>query len=299
LLETKISHDRKKSIYADSSLLLVALIWGGGFVAVKDSLNHITPLYINALRFILATALMSLVFWKKLRSISKKDIISGSIVGVFLFLAFLTQTIGLQYTTVGKQAFLTGTNVVMVPFIAWFVHKKSPGWHSIAAGILCFIGIALLTLQGSLALNLGDSLTLVCAIFFACHIVSVGYFASDTDPIILSIVQMGFAAILSLICAAIFESMPREISKNAFVGIIYLVVFSTMVAFLIQNVAQKYTSSTHAAVILCLESVFGSILGVIILGDNFTGRMIIGCVLIFIAILISETKLSFLPFIKK
>jgi drug/metabolite transporter (DMT)-like permease len=298
-LTESVQDNNKRAILADTGLLLVALMWGGGFVAVKDSLNHITPMYIMALRFLFATILMAVVFYKQLRNITKKDIISGSIVGILLFMGFLAQTIGMQYTTVGKNAFLTATNVVIVPFLAWIIYKKNPGWYSVGAALLCLLGIGFLTLQGSkFVINIGDSLTLICAVFFAGHIVSVGYFASDSDPIILSIVQLGFAAIASILCALIFEPMPTVMNKNVFIGIGYLAIFSTMFAFLIQNVAQKYTRSTHAAVILCLESVFGSILGVIILNDIFTKNMIMGCILIFVGIIISETKLSFLSFMK-
>jgi drug/metabolite transporter (DMT)-like permease len=152
----------------------------------------------------------------------------------------------------------------------------------------------MLTLDGGIHIGLGDSLTLLCAVFFAAHIVSVGFFIEKVDPLSLVIIQLGAAAVFSVIAALIYEPVPRALSSNAIFAIGYLAIFSTMIAFIIQNVAQKYTSSTHAAIILCLESVFGSILSVLMLNEVFTSKMVLGCLTIFIAILTTETKWSFL-----
>lgn len=292
--ENNSAFDRKKSLAADTSLLLVALFWGGGFVVIKHALDDITPLWMMAIRFSIGFAVMGIVFNKKLRKLSLKDLKAGIIIGIFLFLAYATQTVGLQYTTAGKQAFLTGVNVVIVPFLVWGLNKKYPGWHAIAGAFLSLVGIGLLTLQGGASINLGDALTLVCALFFACHITSVGYFAPESDAIGISVVQAGVAAIIFIISALIFEPVPRSINQNVTFAITYAVLFSTVAAILIQNIAQKYTPSTHAAIILCLESVFGTILAVLILKDVFTVYMILGCALIFCAIIITETKLEFL-----
>ena len=287
--------EKKKSLYADMSLFIVAILWGGGFVAVKDALDNITPMYIMAMRFGLSFALMAIIFWKKIKKVTKKDLAAGTVVGIFLFTAFTAQTVGLQYTTAGKQAFLTGTNVVIVPFLVWILHKKAPDIYTVIAAFLSLLGIGLLTVQGSvLSINLGDMLTLLCALLFAAHIVSVGYYAEKTDPIILAAAQLGAAAVFSVISALIFESVPKSLDLGGLWAVCYLGIFSTMVAFLIQTVAQKYTYSTHAAVILCTESVFGSIFAVLILHDKFSVEMILGCILIFAAILTSETKWSFI-----
>ncbi|NFA62336.1 DMT family transporter [Clostridium sporogenes] len=291
-----IKNRKIRSVIADLSLLLVALIWGGGFVAVKDALDTITPYYMMTIRFICAALLLGLIFFKQMKKITKKHIVNGIVIGVFLFGAFATQTIGLQYTTAGKQAFLTAVYVVIIPFFAWFVDKTKPDWYSIVSTVLALIGIGLLTITKGFEINInfGDFLTLICAFLFAAHIVAVGHFAKKSDPIILSVVQMIFAGILSLICALIFEPTFTGISKSAFGSLFYLVFFSTMLAFFIQNIAQRYTHPNHVGIILCLESVFGAILAVIFLNDVFTVNMVIGCAIIFIAIIISEIKLNFL-----
>ena len=193
-----------------------------------------------------------------------------------MFLGFATQTIGLEYTTVGVQAFLTASNVVMVPFLYWIICKKRPDNFEILGAILCFLGIGILSLDSSLYVGIGEFLSFLCAICFAFQIVAVGYFAKDVDPYILSVVQLSLATILSFICAFLFEPKIAEFNTNMIIPIVYLGIFSTLIAFLIQNIAQKYTSSTHAAIILSLEAVFGSIIAIIFLNvRRFIGSLFI------------------------
>lgn len=286
--------DKKKSILADMSLLLVAIFWGGGFIAVKGALDSLTPFYIMAMRFGISTIIMLLIFRKKVKLITKNELKFGTLVGLLLFLGFAAQTIGMKYTTAGKNAFLTGTNVVIVPFLYWAISKKKPDTYSLISAFLCFIGIGMLTLDGGIRIGLGDGLALLCAVFFGAHIVSVGFFTEKVDAISLVIIQLGAAAVFSIIAALIYEPMPQSLNSDTIFAIGYLAIFSTMIAFIIQNVAQKYTTSTHAAIILCLESVFGSVLSVVMLNEIFTSKMILGCLTIFIAIITTETKLNFL-----
>lgn len=284
--------NNKVRIAADLGLLIVAVVWGFGFVATKNALGHITPLYMIALRFSIAFFILSVVFWKKLKQINRQDLKAGGIVGFFLFTAFAFQTIGLQFTEAGKQAFLTGTNVVMVPFLYWLLHKTKPDWRSFAAAFVCVLGMGLLTLNSTLSVNIGDLLTLGCAVLFACHIVSNGYFVQKSDPILLTILQFGFVSIAALIAAFFAEPMPSTINSDGITAILYLGVFSTCLAFFLQTICQKYTLSTHAAILLSTESLFGSLFSVWLLAEVFTFKMILGCAAILLAILIAELKPS-------
>ena len=280
------------------SLLLVAIIWGSGFIVTKNALDHITPYNMLFYRFFVSTVLLSMIFFKKIRKASTKDIKGGVVIGLFLFAGFATQTVGLQYTEAGKQAFITATNVVMVPFIYWGISKKKPDKFDLAAAFLCLVGIGILSLDSNLAMGYGDLLTLICAVFFALHISSTGYFAKESDPYVISIVQLGTAAVLSLIFALLFEGAPVVIQGQTVIPILYLAVFSTMLAFLIQTIAQKYTNSTHAAIILSLEAVFGSTFAIIFLKEELSLRFFIGCMSILISVITSETKWEFLKHIK-
>lgn len=285
---------KKNSLFADISLLLVAIIWGGGFIAVKDSLNAITPFYQMALRFGISTILMYLVFYKRVKRINKTQFKNGAIIGVFLFLGFAFQTVGINYTSAGKSAFLTAVYVVLVPFLQWLIMKRRPDNYSLTGALICLVGISLLTLQGGFSLGYGDSLTLICAFAFAGQILAIGKYVEMDDPLILTVVQLGVAAVLSLLVALFFEPIPTGMNLRAMGSILYLAIFSTTLAFLIQNIAQKYTTSTHAAIILSLESFFGAVFSVLFFKEIFTLAMVLGCGLIFIAIVTTETKLEFL-----
>ncbi len=285
---------KKQALLADLSLLFVAMAWGLGFIVIKNALNFMDPVYMLFLRFTVSTVIIGLLFIKKTLSIKKEDLKAGSVIGIFLFIAFLAQTVGLQYTEAGKQAFLTASNVVMVPFLLWLIIKKKPDKFDALAAIMAFIGIGLISLEGSFSLNKGDKLTLICAVFFALHIISVGHFSKKHDPIKLTIVQFGVAAILSLITCLIlgleFTPINMEITK----AILFLSLVNTVFAFGVQNVAQKYTSSSHAAIILSLESVFGALASVLIMKEKMTMQILLGCLIMFLAVITAETKWEFL-----
>ena len=284
-----------KTVVADISLVFVALFWGLGFVAMKDALDTFPTFWLLTLRFGSAAFLMGMLFRRRLAAITKEDIRAGAIIGVFLFLGFATQTLGLNYTTPGKQAFLTATYVVIVPFLSWGLRRIFPGALSFFASFVCLVGMGMLTLQeGALSIGKGDTLTLVCALFFACHLIAIEHFAAKKDPMILALLQILMVCLLSLPAALVFETWPGFQGGSGLWSIAYTVVFCTIVAFAVQNTAQKFTPSTHTAILLSLESVFGALAGIYFLGEVFTPRMAAGCALIFVAVLLTEAGPSLL-----
>lgn len=285
---------KNQVILADLSLFLVALLWGGGFIVTKNTLDYLHPIYFMFIRFSVASLLLGILLFPRIRKASKKAFKVGILIGVFLFLGFLAQTVGLQYTTVSKQAFITASNVVMVPFIYWIMSKKRPDAYDVFAAILCFIGIGIMSLDKSFSVGLGDGLSFLCAIFFGFHIAFVGKYTKEYDPLVLAFVQILVCAILSFISMFVFKVEFTPLSFKIGKSIGYMVVGSTVLAFGIQNVAQKYTTPTHAAIILSLESVLGSLLSVIFLHEAFTKKLLLGSVAIFISIITAETKWSFL-----
>lgn len=287
---------KKQVLFADLGLVAVAFVWGSGFVASKNALNSISPMMLMAIRFTVAALLSGVLFQKNMRNISKATLKAGCLIGFFLFTAFAAQMIGLQYIFAGKQSFLTATNVIMVPFIYWLVKKHKPDQYNFIAAFIMLLGLALLTFDFSVgfSFNLGDVLTLLCAFLFACHIVTVGIYSKKYDPIALTVIQLSFSAIISLAYVFIAGEVAFEIPISGLLNGLYLGIFCTFLAFLGQTVAQKYTNSTHAAIIMSLESVFGSLLSIIILGDHFTVIMFLGCLIIFMGIITAETKWSFL-----
>ncbi len=280
----------RKSLLADLSLFIVAFVWGGGFVAVKDALNTMSPMLLMAFRFTIAAAILYVFFRKKIGSITKNDLKGGGFVGLALFLGFAFQTYGLQYTTASKQGFLTAVYVVLVPLLYWIFYRKAPAKKVFIASFLAIVGIGLISLNGGFSINLGDGLTLICAVFFALHILSIEYFSKDMNGFKLAFLQMAVAAVLCIIFALLTEPVRLALSQREWTAVLYLAVFSTFACFTLQTIAQRYTSSSHASLIMSLESVFAALLGVMLLGEVMTIKIILGSVLVFAAILIVEVN---------
>lgn len=276
--------------FGDVLLLLVALIWGMGFIAVKIGLNSGTsPFYLLALRFSIAALILIPLQYKKIKTISTRAWQHGFILGIFLFLGFALQTIGLNYTTTSKNAFLTGVNVVIVPFFAWALTKKKVEKRALFAAFLTLLGMGLLTLNDSLSINIGDLLTIACAIMFAGHISVTSIIAKHEDPLTLVFIQMVSAALFSWIATFIFQE-SHTLSSASFIAILYLGVFSTLLAFVLQTIGQKYAHAAKSAILLSTESLFGAIFAVIIFKDPLSIQMVAGCLVILSAIFISESQ---------
>lgn len=283
-----------KNYIGEIGLVITAIIWGSGFVASAVALEHYTPYQILAGRFLIGAVLLSFFFYKKLKHIKKSTLLKGAILGLFLYAAFVLQTVGLQFTTPSKNAFLTAVNVVIVPFIGYFLYKRKMDTFELLGAIIALVGVAVLSLQLSSNINIGDMLTLGCAVGFAFHIFYTAKYVKEEDPILLAIIQMVVAAVISWIVVVFKGETTFTLASEGMMPLIYLGVFSTTIAYLLQTVAQKYISETKAAIILSTESFWGMAFSVLILSEMLTTRMAIGAVLILFAIVLSETKLGFL-----
>lgn len=271
-------------------LFIVAIIWGTGFAASALSLKFYTPYQTLALRFSIAFILSLLIYRDKLKSINKEVAIKSGMIGIFLFLAFLFQTVGLQFTTASKNAFLTAVNIIIVPFLGLIILKNKIPFKSLIGTLVTLVGIAFLSIDptGITSVNKGDLLTLVAALFFALQIFYTDYNVKNIDPGMIMIVQMGTAATLSWITIFVTNQTEINFTLTALKPILYLGVISTMVAYGIQTWAQKITTSTQAAVILSTEAFFGMLASIILLNEAVTMQMYFGAVLIFLGILIVE-----------
>ena len=276
------------------ALLLATLIWGSSFVVLKNTLDTVPILLLLAVRFIGAGVLLSAVFWKKLRLIDKSYLASGAIIGLFLFLAYTFQTYGLARTTPGKNAFLTAFYCMLVPFLFWITDKKRPDRYNIIAALMCITGIGLVSLTDSLTIESGDLLTLIGGFFFGAHIVVVAKFSKKKDPVLITILQFFYCGIFAAVGSILFETAPHGWIGNAWIPLLYMMVFCTGVTLLCQNWGQAHLPPSNAAILLSLESVFGVIFSVIIYHEALTPRLLSGFCLIFAATIVSETKLDFL-----
>lgn len=277
-----------KNYLAIAGLIAVTVIWGGGFVASDMALKSLRPFQIMAIRFLLATVLMGAASIRELKGIDFKEIRAGILMGCALFVGFAFQIVGLQYTTPSKNAFLTALNVVMVPFIAFLILKKKISRKSIAGAIMAIFGVGLLSLEKDLSLGIGDALTLVCAVGFAFQIFFTSEFVKKYRAVVLNFVQMLTAVILSVISLYLFGETEFHVTTQGWLSVLYLGVISTALCYLLQTASQKYVDETKAAIILSMESVFGTIFSILILHEQVTLRMICGCVIILAAVIVSN-----------
>lgn len=277
-----------KKYLAIAGLILVTIIWGGGFVASDMALESLLPFQIMAIRFFLATVLMGGITVKQLRGMKKEEIKAGILMGIALFAGFALQIIGLQYTTPSKNAFLTALNVVMVPFIAFIVCKKKIGVKGIVGAIMAIVGVGILSLEKNLTLGIGDGLTLLCAVGFAFQIFLTSESVKKYRAVVLNFVQMCTAFVLSIISLFCFGQLKFAVTTKGWLSVLYLGVVSTTICYLLQTASQRYVDETKAAIILSMESVFGTLFSILILGEVITVRMVIGCVIILTAVIISN-----------
>jgi len=277
-----------KTKAANAALFIVAIIWGGGFVAGKMALTGLEPFIILSYRFIFSALICGAVFFKNIKKSSKKTALRGLMIGALQFIALSVQLMGLKYTTSAKQSFLCTAYVALVPFISWIIIKKKPSLKAFAAGFLAIAGIGLISLDNSLTINRGDALSLAFAVLFGIQIVLVKIFIEDSDSIQITFFQMFFAGVLSAIFGVINRETFLAYNAEALFGVGYLIVFNTFIAFIVQNIAQKYTPDTTASLLLSFESVFGFVFSVMYYHNTITPKLISGCALCFIAVIISN-----------
>ena len=285
---------RSTQVFASLGLLLTAAVWGFAFVVVKDSLDYVGSVYMVAIRFSIAAIGLAIIFCKRLKKIDKKHLLMGGVTGLFLFLAYLVQTIGCSYTTAGKNAFLTTIYVILIPLIGWPLYQERPHWHVFVAAGLSLTGIGLLALGGDdiSGINIGDILTLLCGLFFALHILWTEKCNKEgCDTIIITMLQFAFAAFFGWILAPLMDGAFPIVAiqtPKVVLSMLYLGLFSSMICFSLQNIGLKYVQSSLASLFLSFESVFGVLFSTIFLHETLTLKMAVGCALIFSAIVIAE-----------
>ncbi len=291
--------NNKTGTLAKLALLAATLIWGSSFIIVENVTDTLPTNALLAIRFIAAAILLSLIFIKRLKKLNGAYIWRGALLGVLLFLAYMTQTFGISSpeNTPGKNAFLTAVYCVIVPFMAWGFSKKRPDRYNVISAFMCIIGIGLVSLNTDFTVGAGDILTLIGGVFYALHIIAVSRFSNGRDPLALTVVQFASSGICALILSLATELQSLTAvtpNKELILAVAYLAVFCTAIALTLQNFGQKYTDPSTASIILSLESVFGVAFSVLLGVETLSLKMYFGFALIFFAVIISETKLAFI-----
>ena len=284
----------RKTFAAALALGLVALCWGTSFAIIKDIIDAIPPFTLMMLRFGFSTLLLSLLYGARLRGMTRRHLRNSLAIGGFLAAAFVALVLGIQRTTASHQSFLVGACVIFVPFLAWLVHGRRPDGYAFGGAALATAGIALLTLDASFTMNPGDLLSVFCAVAYAAHMVAIERLGRDGDPIASTIVQFAVTSLVFVVLTVLFEPLRIHLTPKLWKSLAYLVVFTTVIAFTVQNVAQKHLSSTSTALILTLETAFGGVFAVLYLHERLTLKMLLGCAVILAGILTEETRWRFL-----
>ena len=287
-----------KRYIAESGLLLIGILWGMGFVTVKIGLNAgMNTFYLMWLRFLGSFVLLSILFRKKIKKVSKDDLKAGVILGIIQYFGYVFQTYGAAHTTVGKNAFFTAINVIIVPYIFWMLNKKRPDIFSFSASIICMIGVGIMSLDGNLSfthLNKGDVITIISAFFFALQVAYTGHFGRKVHPMNLVLLQMLVGGLLfagtQFATSGLREVIPLH--GETLMAIIYAVVFSTAIPMLLQIYCQRLTTATRASILMSTESMFAPIFAFLVLGEMMTLRVALGAVFILFSVVVSETKLG-------
>ena len=288
-----------KKIIGSLLLVLVAMIWGTAFVFQRTGMEQIEPITFNASRMTLAAvAIGILALFQKpsplpknssdAKSTSRTTIIGGVLCGVFLTAASIFQQMGLVYTTAGKAGFITALYMLIVPILNFLIFKKRNSLVVWIAVLLGVFGMYLLCMNGGFSLSAGDLLVLVCAFLFSGHILCCDRFVNKCNPIRLSAIQFITAAAISWVAAFILETPGVEKIISAIIPILYCGIVSGGIGYTLQIVAQKYTDPTVASLLMSLESVFAAISGALILGERMSARELIGCAVMFIAIVLVQ-----------
>lgn len=278
------------------ALAAAAVTWGFSFFVVKDIVETLPTFELLAIRFGSSAVIMLVLFFKDiLANVKKQTVLVGLAMGLVEWAAFSAQTLGIAETTAGKSAFLTGTYCVLVPFVSHFMSGEKLTRYNVGAAFMCLAGIALVALD-SAELNVGDALTLVGAVLFALQIAMAAKYGRNLDVNAMTFWMFVAMGALSLASCFLFEE-PLALSSfdaTTWLALAFLSAICTCLLMLIQNKGLAMVPASSGALLLSLESPSGVFFSVLMTGETLTVRLVVGFVLIFLAIVVSETHLSFL-----
>nr|WP_321465246.1 DMT family transporter [uncultured Desulfobulbus sp.] len=285
--------EKQPTVQADLLLLLVALIWGFGFVAQRAGMDHVGPFTFNGIRFILGGLCLLPLAWGRSSGPSLSAVPqiglgkAGFMAGTLLFAAATLQQVGLQYTTAGKAGFITGLYVVLVPMLGLFFRQRTNSGTWVGA-VAAAIGLYLLSVNEDFRIEFGDLLELIGALFWAGHVLILSYLSPRTNPVRLAMVQFYVCGLLSLLAGVYLEQISLQGILDAALPIFYGGVCSVGAGYTLQVVVQRRAHPSHAAILLSLESPFAALGGWLLLGEMLSGRALLGCSLMLAGMLVSQ-----------
>ncbi|MBV5277943.1 MAG: DMT family transporter [Campylobacteraceae bacterium] len=283
-------HHKLRELGADFLLLLVAIAWGSTFFIVQSAVNE-TPVYTFLFwRFFLAGVLMALISYKQIKYLDKEVLKAGSLLGLFMFLGYAFQTFGLKYTYSSTVGFITGLNVIIVPFASYFIFKQKASLFSLCGAIIASIGLYFLTLNSEIGFSFGEFYAFICAIMFALHIVFTGYLSKKYNIFLLVTIQFFVVALCSIVGGLWLEGsiMPPQVNELFINAILITVIFATIFAFWVQTAMQRFTTAAKTAIIFTIEPVSAGVFGYFFANEALSFAQLSGAGLILGGMLIAE-----------
>lgn len=292
-----------KKYTGEIALVFNTLIWGGTFALIKNALTDISPTLFVGLRFGLATLIFLPFVYKHLCNANKQTLIAGSVLGLFYFSGFVTQTFGLSLTTATKSGFITGIFIIFIPVLQFFIEKRIPKWFNILGVGFVLVGLVMLSSKGNNVFeffrqigsdfNIGDLFTLICALLFAFQVVYVDIFTKKYDYLPMVFMQLLITALGGIFFSIILSSSGIEtikftINLNVVGAILYTSIFASIIATIVQLKYQKMVSPTKAGIIFSIEPIFSAVFAYFLLSEKISNFGLIGCVLIFFGLIASE-----------
>jgi drug/metabolite transporter (DMT)-like permease len=281
-------HNDRQRLHADLALLAVAAIWGSSFVIQRIVAGHLGYFVFNGLRFILGALVLLPAVGHRWRAVTRTELRGGALAGVLLAIGSALQQAGLQFTTAGKAAFVTGLYVVLVPLFLAIGWRQRPHWMVWAASLLAAVGLFLLSAEGRLSLALGDGLELAGAVMWALHVILIGQLAVRAQALRLSVIQFLVCGLLSTALGLVYEGHTLGVLRTAWWAVAYGGVLSVGTGFTLQVVGQQAAPATDAAILLSMEAVFAALAGWVFLGESLTPRQALGGGLMLTGMLLAQ-----------
>lgn len=275
---------------AEVGLMFAAMFWGASGILTQIALKDMSPMTLIGYRFLLATVIGWIIFRIKPKNITKHVLKHSAIMSFLLMVIFVSSTIGLKYTSASNAGFILGSTVVLVPIINWLLYKKGMSKREIACTILCFIGLGLVTLKSVTGINKGDLLCFIDAVAYSFYIIYGSKIDQKTDVRVLSVLQYAFVSIFAVAYVMIFETMAVTWHVDSGIAMVLMSVACTLLAFLLQNHAQKYTSPERTSRILTLIPIFSMLFDFMYFKVHLSAMALLGGTLIVLANLLVETK---------
>lgn len=262
---------------------------------MRAGLFYTGPLTLLAIRYLLGTLVLIAFFFNRLKYFTKEELNSGLILGGFLAIGNICQTMGLKTTNSGKAGFITGLYIVFVPFLARYWLKQRLRWFHLLGTLIATLGLALLSIDRSFRLQIGDLWLVSCAVVFTGHVVGVAALSKGRDIFRVTMVQLGVVAVLSLLLAPCFEPTPSALPYRFWGLVIYMALVPTALTFTVHFWVQPKTSAVRAALIMSTEAIIAAVLGWWWSGESMSGQEMMGCTLMFLGIIVVEAVDKFPP----